>query len=87
MIKKECWSYWNLQWSGIMFDIMDYDRPYFYGGNLGDEPEVRLIKAVIAQAAMDYQSGNKELKESAREFFESKRFEQYCKLLEAVYLL
>lgn len=85
MIKKEYWNCWKLQWSGMMFNLMDYDRPYFYGGNLTDEPEVRLIKAIIAQAALDAKSSNIVLRKNAEEFFESRRFAQYCKLLEGVY--
>lgn len=69
-----------------MFDLMDYDKPYFYGGNLTEEPEVRLIKAIIAQAAVDAKSSNPELRKSAEEFFESSRFVNCCKLLEGVYL-
>ena len=86
MIKKEYLNCWNLQWSGTMFNIMDYDRPYFYGGDLKDEPEVRLIKAIIAQAAVDAQSSNPAIRKSAQEFFESSRFVSCCKLLEGVYL-
>lgn len=86
MIKKEYLNCWQLQWSGMMFDLMDYDKPYFYGGNLTEEPEVRLIKAIIAQAAVDAKSSNPELRKSAEEFFESSRFVSCCKLLEGVYL-
>jgi len=86
MIKKEYLNCWNLQWSGMMFDIMDYDKPYFYGGNLTEEPEVRLIKAIIAQAAVDAQSSDPAIRKSAQEFFESSRFVSCCKLLEGVYL-
>lgn len=69
----------------MKFDIMKYSRIFFYGGELATEGEVRLIKAIIAQAALDTMSIDRELRKEAIDFFESKGFKYYCQLLEGSY--
>lgn len=62
-----------------------YNNPYFYGGYLADVGEIRLLKAIIAQALLDYKGRNVELKKDAKEFLDSDRFKEYTKIIEALY--
>jgi len=65
--------------------IQKYNRPYFYGGELNDMGEIRLLKAVITQALLDFQSSDKELQESAKIFLDSDDFKEYCRIIEGLY--
>lgn len=72
----------------MSFNINDYDRYFFYGGEHSEVPEVRLLKSVIAQAIVDAtQDSDKELQKEAREFLNSDDYKFYCKVLEGVYLI